>query len=142
MGIWRKTFPLKLSDAERMSLMRLHDALAPRYESLSQTARWAFWMMEFVVCTPGMLARFVRMFQEAECEQSVCTVLQTAAAREARIKKPPVKVQRPVALAGRGPLRFSATTTKRTGTSATVRAWRTSYGDFRPVFAATQGDSA
>lgn len=63
MGIWRKPMSFKFSDAERADLQRIHDALAPMHETLSQTIRWSVRIVHLLIFTKGMLPKLAAMIQ-------------------------------------------------------------------------------
>jgi hypothetical protein len=63
MGEWRTPTTVKLSEQERADLQRIHDALAPMHETLSQTIRWSLRMIHSLMFTPGSLAKLDAMLQ-------------------------------------------------------------------------------
>ena len=131
MGIWRRARSFKFSEEESAMLLRVHEALAPMHETESQTIRWTLRTMHFLIFTRGMLAELVGAIQGTKRIEVYDDSVHTAPERRARR-------ERPVASGVRGPLRFTATTTRQTGMWAKVQAWGTSYADFRPVFAGGQ----
>jgi hypothetical protein len=130
MGIWRRARSFKFSEEESAMLLRVHEALTPMHETESQTIRWCVRMMHFLIFTRGMLAELAGMLQGIHCSNVYDDSVHTAPESRARRG-------RPVASGVRGPLRFSATTTRKR-MWATERAWGTSYADFRPVCAGGQ----
>jgi hypothetical protein len=92
-----------MSEQERANLLRIHDALAPMHENLSQTIRWCVAQMHFLIFTRGMLAELVAAIQGLQRSS-----LSDAAARAEEPITKPSRVGRRVGLSSNAPLRFLA----------------------------------
>ncbi len=138
MGVWRQPVTVKMSDAERAELQRIHDALAPMHETLSQTIRWSLHMIHLVMFTPGMLTKFAAMLQGIQSRQVYD--FPTHAAPEQPLPTA-ARTGRPVASGVGRPLRFSALSRqvpRAAGAGVLVQAYSTSCRDFRLLFAGGQ----